>query len=60
VRTSIEFWRIRWTDPSTGAPRSSAVSYDRTCRDERLAELADQGVTDATPFLYDPFEDKEL
>uniref|UniRef100_A0AAU7GZH2 Uncharacterized protein n=1 Tax=Streptomyces phage Kamino TaxID=3158857 RepID=A0AAU7GZH2_9CAUD len=56
---AIEFWRVRWTDLE-GRPRSSVVSYDRTCRDEVLADLAAKGITDAEPFLYDPFNDKEL
>ncbi|AOQ26973.1 hypothetical protein KGH01_gp54 [Streptomyces phage Lorelei] len=51
---------MRWTDPESGKRMTSAVSYDRTVRDERLAELAAQGVTDAEPFLYDPFTDEEL
>ncbi|AGM12075.1 hypothetical protein SEA_GOBY_53 [Streptomyces phage Goby] len=57
--TSIEFWRLRWT-ALDGKRMTSAVSYDRTVRDERLAELAAQGVTDAEPFLYDPFNDEEM
>jgi hypothetical protein len=55
---AIEFWRVRWTDLE-GKPRVSAVSYDRTVRDEVLADLAQRGMT-AESFLYDPFNDKEL
>ncbi|QMP84518.1 hypothetical protein HUN43_00054 [Streptomyces phage Endor1] len=56
---AIEFWRVRWTDLE-GNRRESVVSYDRTTRDERLAELASQGMTDVEPFLYDPFTGKEI
>ncbi|AKY03361.1 hypothetical protein FDI80_gp52 [Streptomyces phage Aaronocolus] len=44
----------------SGKLTTSVVSYDRTVRDERLAELAASGVTDAEAFLYDPFNDEEM
>ncbi|WJN63072.1 hypothetical protein [Streptomyces phage phiScoe3] len=56
---AIEFWRLRWIDPE-GTPRASAVSYDRTVRDQRIAELMLDGAYDIEFFLYDPFTDKEL
>ncbi|WMI34574.1 hypothetical protein SEA_DEXERS_54 [Streptomyces phage Dexers] len=56
---AIEFWRVRWTDLE-GKPRESAVSYDRTCRDETVADLKNLGMTDVHAFLYDPFTGKEI
>jgi hypothetical protein len=55
---SIEFWRLRWTDHD-GIEHTSAVSYDRTLADKRLADLTLSGF-EAEAFLYDPFTDKEL
>ncbi|AKY03887.1 hypothetical protein SEA_VERSE_57 [Streptomyces phage Verse] len=56
---AIEFWRVRWTDLE-GKRRESVVSFDRVCRDEFIADLTTKGITDATPFLYDPLNDKEI
>ncbi|WLW38603.1 hypothetical protein [Streptomyces phage Verabelle] len=55
---AIEFWRVRWTDLQ-GKTHTSAVSYDRTLADKRLADLTLSGF-EAEAFLYDPFNDKEL
>ncbi|WJN62834.1 hypothetical protein [Streptomyces phage phiScoe2] len=56
---AIEFWRVRWTDLE-GHVRESVVSYDETCRDERMADLIHMGMTDVEPFLFDPFTGKEI
>ncbi|APC43297.1 hypothetical protein Joe_57 [Streptomyces phage Joe] len=56
---AIEFWRVRYTDLE-GNVRESVVSFDRTCRDEFMADMTDRGMTDVHPFLYDPFTGKEI
>ncbi|QEQ94086.1 hypothetical protein SEA_SAFTANT_54 [Streptomyces phage Saftant] len=50
---------MRYTDLD-GNARESVVSFDRTCRDEFMAEMTNRGMTDVEPFLYDPLNDKEI
>lgn len=42
----MENFKVEWTD-THGTPRRSVVSYSRTCAAERVAELKEQGLTDA-------------
>lgn len=42
----METYRVRWTRPD-GERRDSVVSYDRPSAEERVAQLAAQGITDA-------------
>lgn len=40
----MQNYGLTWTSPD-GAPRASAVAYDKTSADERKTELEDAGCT---------------
>lgn len=51
---TIEWWRVRWTDPTTDTKRTSVCTYDRESAHERATELVLDGHDDVEAYQSDP------
>ncbi|MFF7329619.1 hypothetical protein [Streptomyces sp. NPDC008150] len=55
MATTMISYGLTWTDPD-GAPRASAVSYDKPSGEERKQELEKAGATDVELVSVSPGE----
>jgi hypothetical protein len=59
VQPKIEWWRVRWTDPTTGTRHTSVCTYDRESAHERATELVLDGYEAVEAYQTRPPHRKE-